>query len=263
VKRGELAIALLVGALAIFVGRSVALAPHPGAQRRSRRPAEPDTVVARHAPVSPVDAATQNDVRVASSNMAPQRDTADVRQRLASSTDSYMGEMLADQKRALQRWPDRRTEALRVWVQTLPSVHDYNDQYAQMARDAFSDWREGFPMPIDFVLDSSSADVRVVWLDRFPPEDGRRVGVTARSVDQFGWIVSAQIAIAIHDSSGAAIPPVNLAGVARHEAGHALGLGHSRDARTIMFPVQMMTDVQPPDRATLRLLYSLPPGPVP
>ena len=53
-----------------------------------------------------------------------------------------------------------------------------------------------------------------------------------------------------------------LAGIVRHEAGHALGLGHSRDEKTKMFPTEMVHDIAPADRMTLRLLYSIPPGPL-
>jgi predicted Zn-dependent protease len=37
-------------------------------------------------------------------------------------------------------------------------------------------------------------------------------------------------------------------------------LGHSKDPRTIMFPVEMANEISPADRATLKLLYELPPG---
>jgi matrixin len=176
-----------------------------------------------------------------------------------------MPAMLVDLNGMLVRWPDMRATGLRVWVQSLSAVHDWNLQYTQMARNAFAEWGTGpdgggVAVRLDFILDSASSDIRVVWIDRFPPDMGRRVGSTRRASDEHGWLHSAEIAVAIHDSAGRTIPPENLAGIVRHEAGHALGLGHSPDPNTTMFPEERVTDIRPADRATLRLLYQLPPG---
>jgi hypothetical protein len=176
-----------------------------------------------------------------------------------------MPAMLVDLNGMLVRWPDLRATGLRVWVQSLSSVHDWNLRYTQMARDAFADWGlgpdgGGVAVRLDFVLDSATSDIHVVWIDRFPPDLGRRVGVTHRTTDRNGWLHSAEIVVAIHDSAGRTIPPESLAGIVRHEAGHALGLGHSADPNSKMFPEERVSDIKPTDRATLRLLYQLPPG---
>ncbi|HEX3868651.1 MAG TPA: matrixin family metalloprotease [Gemmatimonadaceae bacterium] len=181
---------------------------------------------------------------------------------------TYMASMLVDLGGVLVRWPDRSEQGLRVWVQSASDVHDFNAGYAQMARDAFADWgsagdRGGVPVRLDFVLDSASSDVQIVWIERFPPDMGRRVGSTDRATDKEGWISSARITVAIHDSAGRTIAPKDLTGIVRHEAGHALGLGHSNDPNTKMYSVEMVNDIRPADRATLRLLYRLTPGPVP
>lgn len=178
-----------------------------------------------------------------------------------------MPSMAADLNGELVRWPDRREQGLRIWVQSITPVRDWNLRYAQMARDAFADWGSGsdgggVPIRLDFVLDSARSDVQILWLERFGPELGRRVGTTRRTTDQHGWIVAAQIIVAIHDSTGRVIPPDALSGIVRHEAGHALGLGHSTDPNTKMYPVETVSDIRPADRATLRLLYQLPPGPL-
>lgn len=198
---------------------------------------------------------------------APTRNLDDIHNRITGTPGTYMTSMIADLNGQLVRWPDRRELGLRIWVQTATSVRDWDLRYAQMARDAFADWGTGrdgggLPIRLDFVLDSATSDIQIVWLERFAPELGRRVGTTRRATDQNGWLVAAQIAVAVHDSTGRTIPPASLAGIVRHEAGHSLGLGHSTDANTKMFPVEMVSDIQPADRATLRLLYLLPPGQV-
>lgn len=189
----------------------------------------------------------------------PDRSPADVRGLIGSATGTYMADMLADLHGSLVRWPDR-DQGLRVWVQSMSSVHDWDLRYAQMARDAFDAWDVNLPIRFDFVLDAATSDVRITWVDRFAPELGQRVGTTNRRSDRHGWLVEADIIVALHDSTGRAIPPADLAGVVRHEAGHALGLGHSKDPRTKMFPIEMANDISPADRATLKLLYELPPG---
>jgi len=74
------------------------------------------------------------------------------------------------------------------------------------------------------------------------------------------WIKSARIQIANHDSAGHLLPPRTVAGILRHEIGHALGLNHADDATSVMYREAATSTISPSDRATLRLIYLLPPG---
>lgn len=262
---------IVVGALAAFVGVQVFTRPThkapPAADARRDTAAAPVSPRAGSARVTPAAAsllaatpADVNTITTRSADPPPARNPDDIRARIAGATGTYIGDMVDDLNGQLVRWPDRRQQGLRIWVQSNSAVHDWDLRYTQMARDAFADWSDGLPARLDFVLDSATSDIRIVWLDRFPPDAGQRIGSTARTNDQNGWIVAAQIAVAVHDSAGRTLQPSDLAGVVRHEAGHALGLGHSKDPNSKMYPLEMVHVISPADRATLRLLYQLPPG---
>jgi predicted Zn-dependent protease len=50
--------------------------------------------------------------------------------------------------------------------------------------------------------------------------------------------------------------------MALHEIGHLLGLDHTRDSMAVMAPKVRVRQLSDADRATVKLLYALPAGPL-
>jgi predicted Zn-dependent protease len=174
---------------------------------------------------------------------------------------SYIDDIIIAQDSSLYRWPEGGVNAVNVYVEPTSQAAAWEPAYLDLARSAFAEWNEaGFPLRFNFVLDSGGADIKVRWKERFPPEDGQRIGVTERIHTSEFLIKSARIDIANHDSTGRVIPARMVGGTLRHEIGHALGLNHANDATSVMYRESAATTISPSDRATLRLLYLVPPG---
>ena len=174
---------------------------------------------------------------------------------------TYIDDVILAQDSALYRWPEKGFNAVQVYVEPSSQGAAWDPAYVDLARTALLEWNDaGFPIRFNFIYDSASADIRIRWKERFAPEEGQRIGVTERIHTADFWIASARIDIANHDSAGRLIPTRMVAGILRHEIGHALGLNHANDATSVMYRESASTVISPIDRATLRLLYLIPPG---
>src|SRR6185437_5286799 len=80
--------------------------------------------------------------------------------------------------------------------------------------------------------------------------------------DRSWWIVNANITLALHHNAGEALDDSSVKAIALHEVGHLLGLDHTSDTTDIMTARVRVRDLSNADRATMKLLYSLPPGSV-
>jgi hypothetical protein len=186
---------------------------------------------------------------------------ADMRRRLAAGEPgTYMGALLLARDSMLTRWPDRRVTPLRVWVGDGGMHEGWNAIFPSVVRNAFDEWSAtGIPVHFTYVRDSASADVRVTFVSQFPQ------GISGRTIwsrDSTWWLVGGDIELALSHPVGGVINEHQLRAIALHEVGHLLGLDHVDDPAHIMAPKVRVRSLSEADRATVRLLYSVPAGSV-
>jgi hypothetical protein len=210
-------------------------------------------------PNAPVTSAGSTQPTPAAPAAPAPRDPADIRRRLAlGERGTYIGEILLLRDSGLARWPERIVNPLRVWVADGSALPGWNPHYPDKVREAFETWAvAGVPVKFTNVRDSSDADVIVQWVDRFElPITGR----TLWSRDRNWWIVSGSLTLALHYTGGEDLDEKAIHAISIHEVGHLLGLDHCADTMNIMTARVRVQDLSNADRATIRLLYSLPPG---
>ena len=250
-RRPELYLLAFVFGLGGFVVFQAVRTPRASSQAVAPTPADEESGEAEH---------VSSELRP-SAAPAPARDLADIRRRLdMGASGTYIRDLLGSDS-LLTRWPDRMVEPIRVWIEPSPAVTAFDPRYSGLVRESFDDWSAaGIPLRFTFVVDSSAADVEVTWADSIPES---RIGSTRRVYDQNGWIVDGSVVIATHAPGGAPLDSTLVRATALHEIGHLLGIGHTPDTSTIMSPsTNGRRTLGPADRATMRLLYSLPPGSV-
>lgn len=182
------------------------------------------------------------------------------RQLTARAPGTYIAEILAERDSALARWPDRRGAPLSVWVQDARAIADWDEAYPGQVRSAFREWDAlSLPVRFTFTRDSARADVHVTFIDHFAePISGRTKWVR----DADWWITDADVVLAVHHRDGDVLDADAMRAMTMHEVGHLLGLDHTRDSSSIMAPRVRVRTLAAADRATARLLYALPAGPV-
>jgi hypothetical protein len=251
-KRIELVSAAGLLALAAFVGREAL-----DAQSAARSRVQVDSGSA--AAVLVDDESPRPRIEVTRARATKSSQHEHVRQRIADASPStYLGEVLSAHDSSLARWPDRRTDPVRVWIQPVTRVRHWSPAFVRFVREAFVAWEaSGVPLAFTFVLDSASADVRVTWVDRFAePISGK----TLWTHDAHWWILDGAIMLAVHHRGGDPLDSAAVRAIALHEVGHLVGLDHTADSTSIMAPRVRVKHISAADRATAQLLYALPPG---
>lgn len=179
---------------------------------------------------------------------------------LDDEAGTYIGEILLERDSAIVRWPDGQPP-LTVWIQPWSHVADFDPAFVDSVQAAFRVWDQvGTPVHFVFVRDSADAQIHVRWIDHFEqPISGR----TKWARDDSWAITEANIVLAVHHNEGATLDEDSMKALALHEIGHVMGLDHTSDDLSIMAPRVRVRSLADEDRATVRLLYELPVGPIP
>ena len=188
-------------------------------------------------------------------------DRAELRRKVRrEQAGTYITDILLERDSSVTRWPDRHGVPLTVWIQPTSLVKDFTPELVTQVRTAFRAWDAlRLPVRFAFVQDSARAEVHVKWIDHFDePISGR----TRWSRDDDWLITEGNITLAVHHFQGELLDADAMRAMALHEIGHLIGLDHTTDTLSIMAPRVRVRALSDADRATARLIYSLPAGPL-
>lgn len=112
------------------------------------------------------------------------------------------------------------------------SINDGGSDLAKIVKLAINDWEKALGgIEFKYIKDGSDADVAI----DFKKGKGKKVGKTVTFFDHLGFIDQVDISIS-KKSYGYTLDKHTLEHVAKHEIGHALGLGHATFKGTLMSP---------------------------
>jgi hypothetical protein len=186
---------------------------------------------------------------------------AEVRRQIQTrGVGTYISDILAERDSNLTRWPDRKNDPLMVYIENDSKVPGWLPSYVEDVRNAFKEW-DGLKLPIRFAFtqDPEQADVHVSFIDHFDEEISGR---TRWARDDNWWITDGEIILAVNHRDGLQLDDDAMHAMTLHEVGHLIGLDHTSDTSAVMAPKVRVRTLSGADRATARLVYTLPAGPV-
>ena len=125
---------------------------------------------------------------------------------------------------------------------------------------AIDEWNAvGLPVRLQRASGARRADIQLAMVERLPAGDDAspwRAGTTQLVHDERGVIARAAIVLAIRTSGGAPLGDTDRAAMMLHELGHALGLPHAADSRSLMSPQPLVASITRRDERGARARYA-------
>lgn len=172
----------------------------------------------------------------------------------ASDENAAIADHSTDRRRFAPRWHAGSARVVTVRIDSASSIAGWTPAYRTEVLSALDAWQtSGSPFAFSEAAADEQPDVRIHWIDKF---DARYDGWTTVSWDQSGWLIGADVTLAVHSPKGQLLTSGERAQVMLHEIGHALGLSHSSNVASIMLPNVKVTAIGAMDIKTLRALYA-------